>query len=402
MNKKNVIWLYAGLILLLYGFAVGKHLIRHENNVTSLFYIGSHFARPPDVESLELYVYPDSKGYDGQFYLLIAMDPCFARGFAEFVHIPSYRYTRILLPFVSYALALGTLSLIPYTYVFANLVGFAVGCYFFLKIIRFYGGNDFYILPYAISLGMVVAVKRMLPDALAINLMVIAIYCHVLNKKRGFVLFASLSVLAKETMVLVPIAFFLSSIWQRKKLSSPSFAYLIPLLLFLAWQGVIHANLAPEPSAEKVEMVTAAVQENERTLTQSIPKVREYSWGLTLPFVGAARSMWLLVKILPTGFMELANVLIYVSLSAYCIYLLRHQTDPIQCSFAAYGLLVLCLAHDGVWVDVHSYSRVTLPLIVFSMIVFLRERRTVLQFPALVMLAEAFHILLGGRFPMCV
>jgi hypothetical protein len=398
--KKHLIWLCAAVIFVFYGWVLTRHLIGHEKKITSLFYFGSHFTLPPDIESSEFYIYKNSDGYDGQFYLLIAMDPFFSKGYAQFIERPSYRYTRILLPLMAHGLALGASPLIPYTYALVVIAGLALGCCYFLKIIRFYGANEFFVLPYAVSLGMCVAMKRMLPDVVAINLVVVAVYYHITDKKNLFVLFAALAVLAKETMALVPISIFLSSLWEEKKLSPAAFAYLVPLLVLFLWQGVIYLNLPPDAHAGNADVVTAGAGEHVKMLAGSVPKVREYLWGLTFPFLGMAKRFWFLMRIFPEGFINMVNLVLYGFLIVAFLVLLIRRVDSLYLVFAVYGLLISCLRHDGFWLDAYSYSRLAHPIIIFSMIAFFRERKTVLLVPALVMFGEAFHIFFGGKFTL--
>jgi hypothetical protein len=366
------IHIYVGLIILLYGFALGKHVVRHEGNITSLFFVGSHLDRPPAAETGQLYEYEDSDGYDGQFYLLIAMDPFSSRGFADFIDSPLYRYTRILLPLSSYVLAAGQLALVPYTYVLVNLFGLALGCYFFLKIIRFYGMGDFYILLYPISAGMFLAIKRMLPDALAMNLVIAAIYYHISGRERKCLIFLILAALAKETMVVVSAAFFLSSIIRKKKISASSLSYLIPAALLLLWMLALFPKFQAMPG--------------------------QGAGNLTIPFMGILKRVWVLMRFQPAASIELINVLTFAILASYSLVSSVQRTDATQFSFAALGLLTLSLDHQLVWTDIHSYGRIVQPLVYFAMIVSFREGRSFLRLPAFLMFAETIHLLAAGKF----
>lgn len=372
LAKRNVVYLYVGLIILFYGFGLTKHIIRHENKITSLFYFGSNFSFPDIVKTEEFYIYQGSDGYDGQFYVLIAMDPFFSKGYGSFIDNPRYRYTRILLPFLSYIFALGQTSLIPCTYVLINLAGLALGCFYFTRILRFYGANTFYLLIYAISLGMYIAIKRMLPDALSINLMVIAIYYHLVRNNRGFLISITLSILAKETMALVPIAFFLSAVWREKKIPISSLAHLIPPVLLLVWVTIVCMKFRTFPPAGTMG-------------------------SLTLPFLGISSRVWLLINAFPANWLDLLNVLMIASLVVYSLSSIIRRKDPLQLSFAGYGLLISCLHHDIVLADIHAYGRIIQPLVVFSIIEFLRDRRHMMQLPAFLMFVEAFHVLFGGK-----
>lgn len=374
-TKKGRIYFYALLILVSYSFGLIKHVAKHENKITSLFYLGSRFTRPAIVEAQNPYVYPDSDGYDGQFYLLIAMDPFFFGGFASFIPSPNYFYTRILLPAVAHVTAFGQLTLVPYTYVLLNLLGLTGGCYFFWRIIRFYGANDAYILLYAISLGMYIAIERMLPDALAVNLLAAAIYCHLTGNRKGLLISLTLSVLAKEIMVLLPIAFLASAVWQEKKVTLSSLAYLIPVFALLLWQGIIRLaiGLAVPPAV-----------------------------SLTLPFLGIMKRVLLLMEFWPGSLIELVNILSLTLLALYSLCSSVRRSDPLRLAFAAYGLLFLCLHDSLILLDVHGYSRIAQSLIVFSLITFFRERKTMLLFPSFLMFGEALHMLCGGKFPIYI
>jgi hypothetical protein len=65
----------------------------------------------------KIYRFPDSHGYDGQFYHLVAHDPFFRRGLSSSIDNPRYRYGRILVPGLAYLLAFGQDSLIDAAYI---------------------------------------------------------------------------------------------------------------------------------------------------------------------------------------------------------------------------------------------------------------------------------------------
>jgi len=202
--------------------------------------------------------------------------------------------------------------------------------------------------------------------------MVVAIYYYLVGNNRRFLIFVTLSVFAKETMVLVPISFFLSMIWREKKISAASLTHLIPPVMLLVWVVILHLKLGAPPVMNV--------------------------GNLTVPFIGIARRVWLLIDVFPKGWIELLNFLIITCLSIYFLLSLIRRRDPLQVSFAAYGLLISCLHHDIVLIDIYGYGRIIQPLVVFAIIEFLRDRRPMLLLPALVMFLEAFHMFFGGKF----
>src|SRR5574340_617734 len=70
----------------------------YRGNWTALFCTGSRFPLPPELAEEHVYVFPDSTGFDGQFYHLIAHDPALRRGFDRYIDAPEYRSRRTLVP----------------------------------------------------------------------------------------------------------------------------------------------------------------------------------------------------------------------------------------------------------------------------------------------------------------
>ena len=52
----------------------------HGGNWTALYCTGSRAILPPALHTENIYLFPDSWGYDGQFYHFIAHDPWLTRG----------------------------------------------------------------------------------------------------------------------------------------------------------------------------------------------------------------------------------------------------------------------------------------------------------------------------------
>jgi hypothetical protein len=77
----------------------------YGGNWTGLFITGSQFPIPPSLASENLYVFPNSTGYDGQMYHYVAHDPLMQKGFGDFVDNARLRYRRILLPALAFILA---------------------------------------------------------------------------------------------------------------------------------------------------------------------------------------------------------------------------------------------------------------------------------------------------------
>jgi hypothetical protein len=96
---------------------------------TALYDTGAWVRLPPELAGEDVYRFPNSAGYDGQFYHLIAHDPFLRRGWARFADNPGLRWRRILVPALANAAVFGDDERVDSAY-FAVLLGFvALGVY---------------------------------------------------------------------------------------------------------------------------------------------------------------------------------------------------------------------------------------------------------------------------------
>src|SRR5437868_7133213 len=102
----------------------------YGGNWSALFCTGSTIeVIPPALKSENIYRLPDSVGYDGQFYHLIAHDPLLRRNFSAFIDDPRYRYARILVPGLAFLLAFGQDARIDAAYLCVVWLAIFLGAY---------------------------------------------------------------------------------------------------------------------------------------------------------------------------------------------------------------------------------------------------------------------------------
>ncbi len=91
-----------------------------RGQITGFFRIGD--VRPPaPALAGRAFIYPHQAGYDGQYYLALALDPALRNpGTLEALDHPAYRSRRILLPLLGFALGLGQPALIPWVLTLIN------------------------------------------------------------------------------------------------------------------------------------------------------------------------------------------------------------------------------------------------------------------------------------------
>ena len=144
-------------------------------------------------------------GYDGQFYLFIAVDP----GHAEpYIDEPPYRYARILYPVLARVTALGRPGAIPWTLFGLNLLAVLGGTYALTRLLARAGASPWYAMLFALAPGLYFAVSRDLAEPLAYALVAAAMFAWSGGRERLLVsatLFG-LAGLTRETTLVFPLA----------------------------------------------------------------------------------------------------------------------------------------------------------------------------------------------------
>ncbi len=151
----------------------------------------------------------DGRGYDGQFFLFIALDP----GQAEpYIDEPPYRYARILYPMLARVTALGRPGAIPWTLFGLNLLAVLAGTYALARLLARAGASPWFATLFALAPGLYFAVSRDLAEPLAYALVAAGIV--VFDRRRGRLLASAslfgLAGLARETTIVFPLAFALA------------------------------------------------------------------------------------------------------------------------------------------------------------------------------------------------
>jgi hypothetical protein len=155
---------------------------------TSLIWFGDRFAptRLAVLETIPVYTYESSDGFDGQFYAQVAVagNP-FAADVQRALDLPNYRARRILFPLAAHVAGLGRPRAVLNAYALANLI-----CWLALAwlLARWWfppgGAHD--LLRWAVimfSAGMLQSVSRSLTDGPALLLVVIGVRCLEVNRR---------------------------------------------------------------------------------------------------------------------------------------------------------------------------------------------------------------------------
>jgi hypothetical protein len=307
-----------------------------------------------------------NRGYDGQFFYRLALDPFTSKvtDFGITFDRPSYRHQRILLPLAAWVLSGGGrpgLALLALLAV--NLVAGIALTATATKLATSLGARPLWALGLSLYPGFLISIARDLSEIAACSLLLGGMFLARRARWWSASLIFLLAALTRETTLVVPAAlllvqfvFFLRG--PRPKLST-MMACAWPLAAFLGWQLLLMRVWGVAPALA-----------NRGTLLP--PFV-----GLARFAVDAARHAYVLDVIQ----ISLLVATIVVTGRA----LLRAEVPPWEkIAWCLYAVLATLLSDQDHWNDQASYLRVTTELFVVSWPILLASEGT---FP---------RVLLGG------
>jgi hypothetical protein len=200
---------------------------------------GDLFSDPARVPS-GLHVQPNSDGHDGQFYYRLALNP-FSTQKTEFgitLDLPSYRQQRILYPLVVWALSLGRPEPVPILMIVVNYVALGLLAWFGARYVQACGHHALWGLIFPGYPGLVLSLARDFTEIPAMTLVVLGLLLLKEQRRVPAVVVFTLGVFARETTVLVPVAWV--AVWLagagRGDRGRGQWVYLIPPLSLGLWQ----------------------------------------------------------------------------------------------------------------------------------------------------------------------
>ncbi|SRR5579883_154665 len=316
--------------LLALGLVCASVQFRFHGNWTGLFCVGAQERIPPNLRA-RLFVFPESSGYDGQFYYYIACDP-FRQGYANYLDAPQLRYRRILVPLGAWALGLGNPAAIPFAYVAIVLLSVLLGAYWTGRFTnRPRWGLGFLCLP-----AVLISLDRMVVDGTMAALTAgFAVYS---TRQRGWKLYVvlALGALVRETGFLLAAAFCLWVLWERQWRRALWFATaVIPSLL---WTAFIDSRI---PS----ERIPAFTWLPLRTWIEAFLHPLTYP-ALPIP-------SWLLPALDRLGL---------IGGLAAIVFSVRTGKGPVRVAAVLFGALAAWHGLPGTWLDGYGYTRSFGPL----------------------------------------
>lgn len=355
ISKWSAWWcavLAAGAVFSYQALVVHYH---YGGNWTGLFCIGSLQRLPPELAS-GVYRFPNSYGYDAQFYRIMAHDPFLRKGYASAIDDAPLRYRRILAPALSWALVFGRQNWVDYAYIAVILSFVFFGTYWLSRASELLGYNSALGLYFLFAPSTLAGADRLLLDVATAAWAAGLAFFWLGGSFAGVWICLAAACLTRETGVLLvlPCVVFLL---QRRQFSK---AFLLGLTLLPAagWFAYVHratAAASPVPSWFG-KAFRLGVFERLYAVISSVSMDSIISVGGAVLEVLALSGM------------------LYCFAVAALAFRLRPRS-PVSWCLLAQVLLAALVDVPGFWISVVGYSRVFGPLFVFLFWYTLEERK---------------------------
>ncbi len=331
-------------------------------NWTILFCSGDKLPPPPDVAG-EMFQFPDSYGFDGQFYFYIARDITDARNTSAYVDFAAMRWLRVLVPGSAAILAFGNPDRVLFTYIGVMWGLCALGIWLSASICRHWGYPAFAGLGFLVIPAVLVSLDRMMTD-LSLVVVLLALVYATLREKWGWVYLAlALAPLARETGLALTGGWVLYQVWRRDW--KMAFFGCLTALPFVGW--AIYVTTKFEAGGE---------------------------FFLGAPFSGVVHSLLTpMFYDVPTMGLKVAAIADYVGIwgiaasfaLSIALFVRGERSLPIFCA-VVYTLGIALFTKEDMWGEAYSYVRTGGPAALLLALIGVERRRWWLLAPMLLAL----------------
>jgi hypothetical protein len=315
---------------------------------TAIYHTGAFTRVPPALEDEQIYRFPGSPGYDGQFYHFIAHDPLLLQDTASYVDNPRLRWRRILVPALAYIAALGQSDFVDSAYDAVMLAFVFLGAYW---LGRFCGVPACGLL-FALAPAVLVSIDRATVDvSLAALCIGFALYA---TKDASWKIYPVLALapLARETGLCLTAA--LVSIELLRRRPRQALLAAATALPFAAWLIYLYAHTARDLT------VFASLVPLEGLIARTLH-----------PMQFAVTSRWLAIA---AALDYLAVLGIWLAL-IFAFLRAASRPNPLQAAAMTSAAVAVFLAQPQAWTEAYSFGRTISPLLIFVGLLGISERR---------------------------
>lgn len=300
-----------------------------------------------------------SRGYDGQYYYRLALNP-FTRERTEWgikLDNPAYRQQRIIYPLIVWMLSLGQPGPVPWLMILVNLVAVSFIGWMGAKYVASLGVQPIWGIVFSFYPGFLLTIARDLTEIVAILFLLSGLFFL----RRGKGVYATcaftLAVLSRETAIPFLFIMMLVNVVRRATRRRPEeswYIFSIPLITYCIWQLALLQLWGP-----------TLVIYNSGAARGTGP----FLSGFIEAFSSAHQMSFMRQQV------RLAEIALLIGFALFVLFSIRFSRAYLheKISFVVYLMLALFLVRE-VWVEDWAFLRALSELYLFGWIILLSSR----------------------------
>ena len=320
--------------------------------------VGHHYSHPAQLPP-HIPLVP-SKGYDGQFYYRLALNPFNWHATAYGITMDSnYRYTRLGYPLVTWLVSLGQHGLVPFMLIAVNLVAVTAMAVLGGMIARDSGRHALWGLLFVAYFGLVISIGRDTAEPLADACMLGGLLAYRHSRYVLAALLIAYAVITNEPLLAFPLAIAITRLYQMyRRQARPGradLAWVLPGAAYVVLQGIERVVVKGKSGG-----------------------VSDIKQNFTLPF----RDMvpWLYTDFRQMSWTHLGlydyNVIEFLTLAAFVVagfLVLRRTTAPVheRVAFVLFVIGEMVIASSQFWGSTFGDGRTYIDAFLFAVIMLL-------------------------------
>ena len=341
-RRRSLSWA-AGCALLVLLWQIATVHYNYGGNWSALFCTGDLAPVPPSLSGEQIYRFPGSNGWDGQFYHYIAHDPLLRDGLAQYIDAPRLRYRRILIPATAFLLAAGRAEYIDAAYRTVVLLFFLLGAYCLSRLAVLNGRSAAWGMVFFFTPAAVVSTDRMAVDvSLAALVLAFVLLTRTHRFDRTLYAVLALAALTRDTGILLAGAYCMWLLTEKRYRHALLAATAgIPALL---WYAYVVQRTEPYP-------------QNGRLWAPFTGLLDRFVHPAYYPFDPA-------LNLLLQGLDFLAAAGILAAILVALFSLRRQRMAPSGFAIVLFVTLALLVWRPGDWLEAFDYGRILSPLLI--------------------------------------
>ena len=251
-SRLNSPWGVTLTVAALFFLFICGRLFQAHFDFSSFIVAGDQFSDPSHTPE-GLTVLRNSRGYDGQFYYRLALNP-FTSQMTEFgitLDGAGYRQQRIFYPALASIFSLGRADFLPFMMIFINFTALGALGWIGASYAQLAGRSAVWGIFLPLHPAFLFSLSRNLVEILQITLILGSLLLLRRGKSLAATALLVFAILTKETALLVAAAalfVYLIQRWQGKDDEViPPYYFALPMLVFVCWQGILFYHWGASP-----------------------------------------------------------------------------------------------------------------------------------------------------------